>query len=85
MRHLSGLTATRGRYRGDILIAAKEIGRVEFRFERYQPVVVYPVCFTHAMAFALVERIDVDLAGIERLHCGKKALDPILIGFVFVW
>ena len=36
----------------DILIAAKEIGRVEFRFERYQSVVVYPVCLTHAMAFA---------------------------------
>src|SRR6516164_11579347 len=37
---------------GDILTAAREIRRVEFRFD-YQSVVVYPVCFTHAMAFAL--------------------------------
>jgi hypothetical protein len=69
MRHLSGRTPLSER---DILIAAKEIGRVEFRFERHQSVVVYPVRFTYAMAFALVERIDVDLAGIERLHCGKR-------------
>src|SRR6516225_10449713 len=53
----------------DILIAAKEIGRVEFRFERYQSVVVYPVCLTHAMAFTSRFRDGADRC--EDRHAGQ--------------
>ena len=35
------------------------------------------------MAFALVQRVDVDLARIKRLHVGEKALDPREIGRIF--
>ena len=66
------------------MIAAEKIGRVEFGFERYQSGVIVPIGFTHAMAFAFVQRVDVDLAGIKRLHVGEKALDPREIGRIFL-
>src|SRR5262249_10142319 len=60
----------------DIVIAAEKIGRVEFGFERHQSGVIDPIGFTHAVLFTLVQRVDVDLAGIKRLHVGENALDP---------
>src|SRR5262245_14576571 len=36
------------------------------------------------MALALVQRVDVDLAGIKRQHVGEKALDPREIGRIFL-
>jgi hypothetical protein len=45
-------------------------------FKHHQSGVIDPIGFTHAVPFALVQRVDVDLARIKRLHVGEKALDP---------
>jgi hypothetical protein len=60
----------------DIVIAAEEIGGIEFGFKHHQSGVIDPISFAQAMAFAFVQRVDVDLARIKRLHVGEKALDP---------
>jgi hypothetical protein len=66
------------------VIAAKEISRVVFRLEGHQSGVVTAVGFAHTMAFPLIQRIDVDLSGVERSHGSKKVRDPFQVGFVFI-
>jgi hypothetical protein len=65
-------------------VIAEKIGGIEFGFKHHQSGVIDPIGFTHAVPFALVQRVDVDLAGIKRLHVGEKALDPREIGRIFV-
>jgi len=45
-------------------------------FKHRQSGVIDPIGFTHAVTFAFVQRVDIDLARIKRLHVGEKALDP---------
>jgi hypothetical protein len=59
------------------MIAAKEICWVKLGLERYQPVVITSIGCAHAMALPLVQRVDVDFAGVERLHRNEKGLEPI--------
>src|SRR5215471_1133171 len=68
----------------DIVIAAEKIGGIEFGFKHLQSGVIDPIGFTHAVPFALVQRVDVDLARIKRLHLGEKAPDPREIGRIFL-
>jgi hypothetical protein len=42
----------------DVLIAAKEIGGVEFRFERYQLLIVGPISLPHAIKLCRGEAKD---------------------------
>ena len=67
------------------MIATEEIGGVEFSLERYQRAVIASVGFAYAVVFTHVERIDVNFAGVERLHCGEKPIDPIQIDGTFAW
>src|SRR5262245_7758399 len=60
----------------DIVIAAEKIGGIEFGFKHLQSGVIDPIGFTHAVPFALVQRVDVDLARIKRLHVVEKAPNP---------